>query len=90
MQVAMSAAEPIREGTVSAFIDAYAASNFPPEAFCPAYGLAEHTVGATMAGKGKLHISRKPLERLNQVHIQPSSGSDTVTLFGVGQLDDEI
>jgi acyl carrier protein len=57
----MSAAEPVRPDTVDAFLKAFRASGLDPRAFCPAYGLAEHTVGVTVRGQRLAHVDRDAL-----------------------------
>jgi acyl-CoA synthetase (AMP-forming)/AMP-acid ligase II/acyl carrier protein len=57
------AAEPIRPETMEAFFGAFAAAKFPPSAFAPSYGLAEHTVGVTMCGRSTVRFAREPLEK---------------------------
>lgn len=56
LQIVMSAAEPVRHETFSAFAEAFAASRLDPRALCPSYGLAEHTVGVTVGGRLRLRI----------------------------------
>ncbi len=63
LRVVMSAAEPVRAETVHAFVTAFAASGLDPEAFCPAYGLAEHTVGVSVRGRARMRLDRETLER---------------------------
>ena len=71
LRVVMSAAEPIRPDTVRSFLDAFAASRLDPRAFCPAYGLAEHTVGVTVRGRARLTLDRGALEREGRVVPTP-------------------
>ncbi|MEC8050762.1 MAG: AMP-binding protein, partial [Myxococcota bacterium] len=66
LKVAMSAAEKVRAATIDAFSTAFAPCGFRREVFCPAYGLAEHTVGVTINGVRTEPVVqrflRKPLE----------------------------
>ncbi|WP_264033257.1 AMP-binding protein [Mycobacterium riyadhense] len=50
LEVVMSAAEPVRADTTDRFLQAFAVTGLRPEAFCPCYGLAEHTVAVTVCG----------------------------------------
>ncbi len=54
--VVMSAGEPIRPANVDAFLGAFAPAGLAPEAFFPAYGLAEHTVGVAVGGRRSLAV----------------------------------
>ena len=69
LEVAMSAAEPIRRTTVDGFLEAFAESKLSPRAFCPAYGLAEHTVGVSVAGSQRLEVDREALEQRHQLVV---------------------
>jgi acyl-CoA synthetase (AMP-forming)/AMP-acid ligase II/predicted NAD/FAD-dependent oxidoreductase/acyl carrier protein len=84
MQVVMSAAEPIQPSTIDAFTRAFFASNLDPKAFCPAYGLAEHTVGVSVFGRNRLHVNRASLERDRLVVLGEQDGPGSVTLIGCG------
>ncbi len=92
LRVAMSAAEPIRASTVDAFLASFAESGLSPEAFCPAYGLAEHTVGVSVAGRRRLRLDREVLEHEHRVvRVDGDAGDDgggggreVLTLFGCG------
>lgn len=46
-RVAIIGAEPLRQGTIDAFVDAFGSLGFSRSAFCPAYGLAEATLVVT-------------------------------------------
>ena len=90
LEVAMSAAEPIRPSTVDAFVHEFAAAGFDRRAFCPAYGLAEHTVGVSVAGRRRLRVDRASLEGQRRVvpAAEETTGEappDTLTLFGCGR-----
>lgn len=84
LEVLMSAAEPILPGTMERFFEAFAPSGLKREAFCPAYGLAEHTVGVTMKGKARCHVSRKELSSQNVV-VTDTDSPDAVELIGCGK-----
>ncbi len=91
LQVMMSAAEPIRPSTVDSFLAAFAHSNLAPEAFCPAYGLAEHTVGISVSGKHRLRLDRELLEHRQQVRELGAEDLDeAVTLIGCGKPSDQV
>lgn len=85
LQVIMSAAEPIRATTVDAFLDAFAESGLNRSAFCPAYGLAEHTVGVSVRGRQRIAVERDPLEWERVVKpAEVAESSRTLTLVGCG------
>ncbi|NUP08242.1 MAG: fatty acyl-AMP ligase [Polyangiaceae bacterium] len=57
--VAYNGAEPVRASALGRFADAFASCGFRPEAFAPAYGLAESTVyvaSRTLAGKPRVSM----------------------------------
>lgn len=72
LRVIMSAAEPIMPRTVDAFFEAFAPCNVSREAFCTAYGLAEHTVGVTVWGRGRARVDRETLGRQGLASIDDS------------------
>ena len=86
LQVVMSAAEAIRPTTVDVFLDAFAGCNLNPQVFCPAYGLAEHTVGVSVLGRRRVTVERDSLEweRLVKLADTPEDGL-TLTLVGCGK-----
>lgn len=89
LRVAMSAAEPVRPETVRAFVDAMAPSGFDPRAFCPAYGLAEHTVGVSVRGRASARVDRAALERDRRV--SPAAGdAPAVDCVGCGRPSDGV
>lgn len=82
LKVAMSAAEKVRYDTLRAFTEAFGPCGFRSEAFCPAYGLAEHAVGVTINSLREqpkvLQVQREELERTGAVVTQ-SSPANVVT-----------
>jgi acyl-CoA synthetase (AMP-forming)/AMP-acid ligase II len=50
LRVVMSAAEPINPRLMHAFFNTFARAGLRSDAFCGAYGLAEHTVGISVGG----------------------------------------
>lgn len=90
LKVAMSAAEPIRASTVDGFLTAFTESQFSPEAFCPAYGLAEHTVGVSVFGRRRLRVERDPLEHDRKVVAAADDDADALTLFGCGPPSEAV
>ena len=84
LEVMMSAAEPIQSDAVRAFLDAFAPSSLRPSAFCPAYGLAEHTGGVSVRGRATTKVSRRALER-DGVARAPEDGEEAKTLVGCGR-----
>ena len=50
LAIYMNAAEPIVAQTMDQFFADFAVTGLKREAFCPAYGLAEHAVGVTISG----------------------------------------
>ena len=83
LEVVMSAAEPIQPDAVRGFLDAFASSGLRPSAFCPAYGLAEHTVGVSVRGRATARVSRRSLEHEGAARV-PEDGEEAKTLVGCG------
>ncbi|WP_370948895.1 fatty acyl-AMP ligase [Amycolatopsis sp. cg5] len=79
----LSAAEPIRPSTVDNFFAAFSVSGLRPETFCPAYGLAEHTVSVTMGGQSRLWVDKIALEK---GIVLPRPGEDGVEYIGCGAM----
>jgi acyl-CoA synthetase (AMP-forming)/AMP-acid ligase II len=87
LQVVMSAAEPVRPATVAAFLDAFAVTGLPGEAFYPAYGLAEHTVSVTMGGRRVLRLDTGALEAGRVVEVAgDADGRGPVVVQGCGRV----
>jgi acyl-CoA synthetase (AMP-forming)/AMP-acid ligase II/thioesterase domain-containing protein len=63
LRVLMSAAEPISPSVMEEFFTAFAPAGLRREAFCAAYGLAEHTVGVSVGGQRALRLDAEALER---------------------------
>ncbi|MFT4621886.1 MAG: acyl-CoA synthetase (AMP-forming)/AMP-acid ligase II [Myxococcota bacterium] len=71
VKVFMSAAEPVVPASVERLRNALAPSRLDPAACCPAYGLAEHTVGVTWWGRGSVRVGRRELEVSRSVVVRP-------------------
>ena len=88
LRVAQNAGEPVRPATLERFSEAFAASGFRPEAFCPAYGLAEHTVGISVGGRARLRVNRAALQR---GRVEPEEAPDgSIELTGCGKPLPEV
>jgi acyl-CoA synthetase (AMP-forming)/AMP-acid ligase II/aryl carrier-like protein len=83
LQKAGSGSEPVRRSTVEAFLEAFSVSGFRREAFCPVYGLTEHTVGISVAGRATFRADRRALERAGV--LMPASNGDETFLYGCGK-----
>jgi acyl-CoA synthetase (AMP-forming)/AMP-acid ligase II len=64
LMIMMTAAEPIRLKTVDELLEAFQVSKLSPEAICPSYGLAEHTVAVTLNGKKRFLIESTGIESI--------------------------
>ena len=73
IEIAMSAAEPIKSSTMDKFFAKFEASKFSRRAFCPSYGLAEHTVGVTLFGDDKIRVNKHMLESRGVCEIDETS-----------------
>lgn len=62
VEVLMCAGEPVRHETLTEFFAVFAETGVRRKAFCPSYGLAEHTVAGAMWGARTLHVDRQKLE----------------------------
>ena len=84
LRVVLSGGEPIRPQTVGSFLDAFASSGLRPDVFCPAYGLAEHSVGVTFKGRSTLRANNH-LEVGQPVSILgPDDSARALELTGCG------
>ncbi|MBD0838222.1 fatty acyl-AMP ligase [Streptomyces sp. TRM68416] len=86
-RVAVNGAEPVREATLRSFAAKFAPAGFRPEAFYPAYGLAEATLLVTGGAPGRPPLSR----RVDSAALAAGRLDGTVaggrsrTLVGVGR-----
>ncbi|MER5176969.1 fatty acyl-AMP ligase [Streptomyces sp. NPDC002896] len=80
LEMAITAAEPIRTRTIRAFLDAFAVSRIRPHVFYGAYGLAENTASVTNRGQGVLRLDKKALEDGQVVPVDDTS--DALDLDG--------
>ncbi|MBV9209501.1 MAG: fatty acyl-AMP ligase, partial [Acidobacteria bacterium] len=87
--VAYNGAEPVRYETLRSFAGSFAACGFRPEAFYPAYGLAEATLkvsgGARGAGAFTCTVNAEDLEQ-NRVVETAKDDPSARTLVSSGQL----
>ncbi|MHA7649722.1 AMP-binding protein [Mycobacterium sp. ML4] len=85
--LAVCAAEPIRAATLNRFAEAFGPSGFQPEAFKPAYGLAEATLLASGQGDWIVplvrHLNPEALREHRVVGVEPAHPS-AFTLVGCG------
>ncbi|WP_338849747.1 AMP-binding protein [Massilia sp. W12] len=82
LKVFMNAAEPIVPESMDNFMREFAASKLDAAAFCPAYGLAEHAVGVTIYGRGRIRIDRATLVERRYARIDDAHGE--LELFACG------
>lgn len=71
LEMAITAAEPIRTRTISAFLDAFAVTGVRPDVFYGAYGLAENTASVTNRGQGVLRLDKQALAEGDVVPVDP-------------------
>lgn len=92
LQVMMSAGEPISAETMERFFAAFAGCGLRREAWCPAYGLAEHTVGVTMGGRQVLRADRTMLEKHGAYRPAEENAPATAvaSLVGCGQAESDV
>lgn len=83
LEMAICAAEPVRDRTARAFLDAFAASGLRPDVFFTAYGLAENTASTTNRGQGRVQLHRDALAR-NQVVLASEGDPSATVYFGCG------
>lgn len=88
LRCALNAAEPVLPSTRRAFAEAFAPCGFRPEAWCAAYGLAEHTVGITVGGGRTLRIDRTALERDRRA--DPTDEGDGCEVSSCGRPGEDI
>jgi acyl-CoA synthetase (AMP-forming)/AMP-acid ligase II len=88
LEAAGSGSEPVRHSTVEAFVEAFSVSGFRREAICPVYGLTEHTVGVSVAGRAVFRADRRALERAGV--LLDASGNDETFLYGCGKSGQDI
>ena len=88
LEVMMTAAEPVRDTTTHRFLEAFAVCGLRPEVFCPAYGLAEHTLAVTVWGRSSLRVDRRQLE-MDRLAVA-AEGPDTQVLMSCGELNDDV
>ncbi|MEU6253476.1 fatty acyl-AMP ligase [Streptomyces sp. NPDC047043] len=73
LEMAVTAAEPIRTRTIRAFLDAFAVTGIGPDVFYGAYGLAENTASVTNRGRGVLRLDKQALAEGEVVPVEGTS-----------------
>jgi thioester reductase-like protein len=63
LQVLMAAAEPIKPGTYTRFLQAFEPYGLKPESFYVAYGLAENTLAVSHAGRNIISVNKNAIAR---------------------------
>ena len=84
-RVAGCGAEPVRPETLQAFAERFASAGFRASAFCPSYGLAEHSLAVTLARNGVV-VDRVDAGRLGResVAVPAQNGTPAVRIVGCG------
>ena len=83
--VASCGAEPIRASTVNDFVKAFEPAGFKPDAFAPAYGMAEFTLVASLKDRSQHPvIARLQSHALEQGIVAAAETHDTVVRSIVG------
>lgn len=88
--IAVIGAEPVRATTLRDFAELFAPAGFRPEAFRPAYGLAEATLGVSGLSNSAVpvirHVDRTALgeDRVVEVDGDDADTESTVPLVGCG------
>jgi natural product biosynthesis luciferase-like monooxygenase protein/amino acid adenylation domain-containing protein/non-ribosomal peptide synthase protein (TIGR01720 family) len=88
-RVAGVGAEPVRQGTLERFTEAFASSGFNPRAFSPAYGLAENTlaVSSTMFDEQvQVQICDAVALQANKVVELPKAERQSAFVVSCGRL----
>ncbi|MEU9450826.1 fatty acyl-AMP ligase [Streptomyces sp. NPDC048277] len=70
LEMAVTAAEPIRTRTIRTFLDAFAVTRVRPDVFYGAYGLAENTASVTNRGQGVLRLDKRALAQGDVVPVE--------------------
>jgi acyl-CoA synthetase (AMP-forming)/AMP-acid ligase II len=87
-RVALCGAEPIHPSTIDTFTRRFAPYGFRPEAFFPAYGLAENTLAVSFSDLGALphleHVDARVLETEGRAERR-SPGAGARALVSVGR-----
>lgn len=86
-RVALCGAEPIHPTTIETFTRRFASHGFRPEAFFPAYGLAENTLAVSFAELGRRphveHVNAGVLEAEGRaLRARPGDGSRAIVSVG--------
>lgn len=90
LEVVLSAAEPVRASTMQRFLEGFAVTGLKPEAYLPAYGLAEHTVAVTFNGGVITHFDKNKLEMDRRVVVCDAESENSIALVSSGTWADDV
>jgi len=88
LRIAMSGGEPIQASTIQSFTEKFTSCGFHPEAFVPAYGLAEATLGVSMKSpEVKLKFLNLDQEALKNNSVLPTDNAvNNKIIYSCGPL----
>ena len=88
-RLALNGSEVVSPETIDRFTRRFAPYGFKPGAMCPVYGLAEASVGLTMAPPGRAPrvdcVERTPFERAREIHAAGPTASRSLQFVSCGR-----
>jgi acyl-CoA synthetase (AMP-forming)/AMP-acid ligase II len=79
-----SSGEIVQPSTVERFFEVFEGTGLTRDAFCPGYGLAEHTLSISMGASGPLALDRDELEHGRAVPATEGSARPPAVFYGSG------